>query len=141
MKYLFFGPLFFIYSFIFGQIRPQEYLIDKQLKTCLDSMENQSTVGMIGCTENALNSWDIEMNKYYKLLSDTLLSANEKQRLKSAQKKWIEFRDLEFSFIEIAYSNLQGSMWSVVMSGKKLEVVKQRALELKAYYDSLTLDY
>ncbi|HSY77879.1 MAG TPA: lysozyme inhibitor LprI family protein [Bacteroidia bacterium] len=112
-------------------------LIDKRLKACLDSTENQTTLGMIGCTAEAEQLWDAEMNKYYKLLKG-VLTPEEMEKLKAAQIKWIVFRDAEFSASNKIYADMQGTMWRIVAVDTQMEIVKQRALELKSYYDNLS---
>ena len=112
--------------------------IDKKLKECLDSGNNYTTTGMIECEVRAKNAWDVELNKYYKLLTQTL-SAGEKEKLKTAQKNWLVFRDAEEAFSSAMYGNMQGTMWSVTKISVDENLVKQRALELKAYYDDKTL--
>lgn len=87
--------------------------IDLNLKACLDSTENETTVGMIYCTAEAESAWDAEMNKYYKLLQG-ILSQPEMLKLKASQIKWLEFRDAEFSTSKLIYSDLQGTMWRIV---------------------------
>jgi uncharacterized protein YecT (DUF1311 family) len=112
--------------------------IDISLKACLDSAENQTTVGMVGCTAEAERLWDAEMNKYYKLLQG-MLSQAEMAKLKASQIKWLEFRDAEFSTSSMIYNDLQGTMWRIVSMDTEMQVVKQRALGLKSYYDNLNM--
>ena len=81
------------------------------------------------------------MNKYYNLLKDVL--DNEAfMKLKAAQLKWIEFRDLEIENGNGIYGFIYdtaggGTMYPMIASGIKVEIVKTRALELKSYYDSI----
>jgi len=120
----------------YGQDAIEEHIIDKHLRECLDSTENQTTVGMMECSIRANKEWDKELNKYYNLLMTTL-SVEEKQKLKSSQKNWILYRDKEIEFASTIYYNLQGTMWRVVSADRQTELTRQRALELKAYYDNL----
>lgn len=94
---------------------------------------------MMQCETTAQKEWDDEMNKYYKLLMDTL-SSEEKEKLKIVQRKWIEYRDKELEFSWSMYDNMQGTMWRIVGAGRACNIVKQRALELKSYFDMLTFD-
>ncbi|MFN0187506.1 MAG: lysozyme inhibitor LprI family protein, partial [Bacteroidia bacterium] len=113
--------------------------IDIKREKCHSIDSNQTTAGMIGCEYIANEEWDIEMNKYYKLLMDTL-KADEKLKLKAAQKVWLNYRDRENEFSSSMYYNMQGTMWHVVSAGRSCEIVKQRAIELKVYFDMLTFD-
>jgi uncharacterized protein YecT (DUF1311 family) len=122
----------------FGQVNLSDSnLIDIRLKACLDSDENGTTVGIMGCTYRAENSWDAEMNKYYQQLK-SLLTPVEMEKLKTSQIKWLEFRDAEFSTSDLIYNDMQGTMWPIVRADSQMEIVRQRALELKYYYESLT---
>lgn len=123
-------------SLTFAQKNEQEFAIDRKLEACLDVDSNQTTVGMIQCTNVAEEEWDKELNKNYKLLM-RILSEEEKAKLKESQRKWIEFRDKENEFSGTMYYNLQGTMWRVVAAEARYQIVKQRALDLKNYYDVL----
>jgi uncharacterized protein YecT (DUF1311 family) len=116
-----------------------EFPIDISLKGCLDSAENQTTVGMMDCGGRARESWDREMNKYYKLLMQQL-NENEKAKLRAAQKKWLEYRDAEFENAGAIYYGMEGTMWRIVAVNTQMNLVRQRALDLQSYYENLTFD-
>jgi uncharacterized protein YecT (DUF1311 family) len=120
----------------YGQADTDEHIIDKHLRECLDSTENQTTVGMIDCAIRAGVQWDKELNKNYNLLISKL-SSDEKEKLKGAQKIWISYRDKEMEFARTMYINMQGTMWRIVLADRQTDLTRQRALELKAYYDNL----
>ena len=94
---------------------------------------------MIQCSSIAENEWDKELNKYYNLLL-TKLNVDEKQKLKNTQRYWLIYRDNELSFSGTMYYNMEGTMWRVAAAGRSCDIVKERALELKNYYDVLTFD-
>jgi uncharacterized protein YecT (DUF1311 family) len=137
--------IFTIFSLInvqvFGQDNEskEKHTIDLQLEKCHAIDSNQTTYGMMNCEIIARNEWDIEMNNYYKLLMDTLLT-DERTKLKASQIVWLAYRDKEMEFSRTMYYNMQGTMWRVVAAGRSCEIVRQRALELKGYYDMLTVD-
>jgi uncharacterized protein YecT (DUF1311 family) len=108
--------------------------IDIQLKNCLDSSQNQTTFGMISCHERAEIAWDKELNKYYKLLMK-VLSEDEKTKLKTAQRNWLAFRDSEAAFSYAMYTNMEGTMWKISEAARRMALIRQRALELRSYYD------
>lgn len=120
----------------YGQTETEAHIIDKQLKECLDSTENQTTVGMTACSIRAGKEWDKELNKNYNLLVSKL-SGDEREKLKSAQRNWILYRDKEMEFASSVYINLQGTMWRIALADRQTELTRQRALELKTYYDNL----
>lgn len=95
---------------------------------------------MVNCEITARQEWDEELNKYYKLLMSLLDSAG-KEKLKIAQRQWIEFRDKEFEIInELYLGQMQGTMWIVIAAGRKTDIVRDRAGQLAGYYDSIELD-
>ena len=125
-----------IYSY--GQDVRTEHVIDKQLNACLDSAENQTTLGMIECTIRAEDLWDVELNKYYKLLMG-VLNKEQKILLKDAQVKWLAYRDSELNLSSDIYYGMEGTMWRIVYADRRMEIVKKRAEELRIYYEALKL--
>jgi uncharacterized protein YecT (DUF1311 family) len=117
----------------------EKHPIDIRLEKCHAIDTNQTTYGMMNCEAIARDEWDKEMNKYYKLLMDTL-QKDEKAKLKTAQISWLSYRDKERDFSGTMYYNMQGTMWRVAAAGRSCDIVRQRALELKEYYDMLTFD-
>jgi uncharacterized protein YecT (DUF1311 family) len=120
-------------SVALGQNKTDSNIIDKQLDACLDSSQNYTTYGMMQCEVRARDAWDKKLNKYYKLLMQTL-SEDEKQKLKASQKNWLAFRDSENIFSSTIYNNMEGTMWGIAKIQSELELIKHRTLELKAYY-------
>ncbi|MCC7430749.1 DUF1311 domain-containing protein [bacterium] len=111
--------------------------IDKELQNCLDSSENYTTSGMSGCVSEATKKWDAELNKKYKQLMN-LLPAEQKEKLRTAQREWIKYRDKELEFSNQFYNEMGGSMWTPVAAGKNLDLTKQRTLELEKYISVLS---
>jgi len=136
VKYMVIMLLAFRVVYSYGQTDTKEHPIDRHLRECLDSAENQTTVGMSRCAVEAGKEWDRELNKNYDLLMSQL-SVDEKQKLKDAQRNWILYRDKEIEFARTMYFNLQGTMWRIVIAQRQTELTRQRALELKEYYDNL----
>jgi uncharacterized protein YecT (DUF1311 family) len=133
--------LFLLTISTFGQDSKTEEIhpIDIRLEKCHSIDSNQTTYGMINCEIIARDEWDLEMNKYYKLLMDSL-KTEERVKLKAAQISWLTYRDKEKEFSGTMYYNMQGTMWRIAAAGRSCEIVRQRALELKAYYDVFTFD-
>jgi uncharacterized protein YecT (DUF1311 family) len=134
---LFFSVLFLLKS---NQVRAQYYSdttsIDLKLEDCLSISENQTTYGMIQCIDSAYIAWDAELNKNYKLLM-SVLNEDEKDKLKTAQRNWLAFRDSNNEFVGLYSENLAGSMYRVSANFHSMEMVRLRALELKSYYDEI----
>jgi uncharacterized protein YecT (DUF1311 family) len=126
-------PVFLLFPLsIFAQ---NESPIDSELTACMD--KDPSTHGVLHCIDNAYKKWDDELNNYYQKLMD-LLDDNAKDKLKEAERKWIEYRDLEFKNIEGIYSKKEGTMYLPMLAIDKMNVIKRRALQLRDYYQLIT---
>lgn len=119
-----------------GQVL-EENSIDKELNECLESSENYSTKGMTECLNQAAQKWEIELNKVYQKLLGSL-SKDAKEKLITAQRKWVEFRDREIQFSNQYYHDLGGTMWIPVKAEKILSLTKNRTLELENYLVSIS---
>ena len=109
--------------------------IEEKLSKCLD--DSITNVGMCNCLTAAAVAWDKELNKYYKLLKDELEEPAQ-LLLRESQRKWITYRDNEIKFIDHYYSEVKvGTMYSMFAEDRKKEIVKQRAEELRQYYEEL----
>ncbi|HBR10944.1 MAG TPA: DUF1311 domain-containing protein [Chryseobacterium sp.] len=105
--------------------------IDQDLEKCLS--KDNSTAGQRNCINSAQKSWDKELNRTYISLSQKL-SKNGKNELVEAQRSWMKFRDSEFKLIDKYYFGVKkGTIFYVIAENKKLEIVKERALQLKEY--------
>jgi uncharacterized protein YecT (DUF1311 family) len=98
--------------------------------------KNQTTAGMVDCIGKAYTEWDSELNSVYNELMKQLDTAG-KASLKAAQVQWLKFRDSEFKLIDAVYSSLQGTMYIPMHADSRMQIVKNRALELKSYLDIL----
>ena len=136
MKILLSSLLIMLSISSFGQTE-QLHPIDRELQDCLNSDENSTTVGMTECINTATWKWGEELNRQYKILL-SLLTDQQKERLKSTQREWIRFRDKELQFTSQLYSDMQGTMWIPVAAQVKLDLIKHRTLELKNYTADLT---
>lgn len=112
------------------------YSIDDKHKSCLD--EAQTTVAMVSCNEMAYKLWDSELNAVFRQLYSALPS-RQKKALLASQQEWLQFRDKEFQFLN-AYFARQGTIWSVIAGQPKIQLVKDRVLELRNYIDAVDLE-
>ena len=106
--------------------------IDKMLEACLD--KNSTTAGMVDCISKADDRWDKELNRVYAELMKRL-SPDARAKLKEAQVQWLKFRDSEFQLQGEIFSKLEGTMYIPMSADSQMQVVKKRALDLKAYLD------
>jgi len=135
------GLLFLLLiNFTFGQESEiEKHPIDIKVEECLAIGSNQTTIGMIACIQTAMEEWDAELNKYYKLLMNTL-NTEEQEKLRAAQRQWLVYRDKEFDFIETRYGNMEGTIFNIIEADSRNNFVKQRARELKSYHDILIFE-
>ncbi|MCB0803072.1 MAG: DUF1311 domain-containing protein [Flavobacteriales bacterium] len=138
MKLTLTAILFCFLNLAFGQTE-KEHPIDIELQNCLDSRVNYTTKGMTDCVVQATEKWDEELNKNYQELL-TLLTAEQKDKLKIAQREWIEYQDKEIEFSNQLYYDMQGTMWIPVAAQTKLELTRKRTIELESYKANLTID-
>lgn len=124
--------LFCSWGYAAAQSSAESHPIDDRLTTCIDN--DPTTVGMCECAMKAQEEWDAELNKYYQKLKG-VLDANGQTALRDAQRKWLEYRDLEFKLAEAYIGNMEGTMYRIILADKKMAIVKARALELKDYYE------
>ena len=117
--------------------------IDKWLDKCLD--KNYSTLGSIECYNKAIDMWDAELNRVYKELMKTL-KPKGKKLLRASQREWVKFKEKEFEFLNnypYIYNNKykHGTITLIVIQDQKLQIVKDRTLELKSFLDFITFKY
>ncbi|MBN1632667.1 MAG: DUF1311 domain-containing protein [Ignavibacteria bacterium] len=120
-------------SFIYSQ--EIKHPIDAYLDSCID--RNPSTFSMVNCIESAIQRWDDELNRFYKLLTGVLDEESAKI-LKSAEIEWIKYKEKEMANIEMIYSRLEGTMYIPMKYYAKLEVIRTRALQIADYYRLIT---
>ena len=132
---LFFVFIFFLCnSKLFSQ-EDKPHPIDAYLDSCME--KNPSTQSMTNCTYEAEKMWDVELNKYYKLLM-TVLDDDSKESLKSSEVEWIKFKEKEIINIGNIYSKMEGTMYIPMRAFEIMDITKWRALQLKNYYDLIT---
>lgn len=131
MKKLLILSLMLVHFSCFSQ-EGGKHPIDIEMEKCLDLSQNQTTAGMSNCVKLATQKWDNELNvKYQKLLK--LLTDEQKEQLKVAQREWIKYRDKELEFSNQFLTNMQGMMWITVASETELNLIRQRAIDLENY--------
>ena len=120
-----------IFLFVYGQTE-KKYPIDLELKKCLNYKEHSTTQKMTDCVIKATDSWDKELNKNYNTLL-SILTDEQKEKLKESQKQWIKFRDNELEFSGYFYNKVGGTMWIPVAAQTGLDITRNRALVLLEY--------
>ena len=116
------------------QGQAKSYKIDTVLKQCL--LKNESTQGMANCTQTALEDWDKELNKYYKLTL-TKLDAPKQIFFRESQRQWLIYQDKELKFLVEAFGKDDGTMWGLYILDRKLDITRKRATEFIDYFETL----
>jgi uncharacterized protein YecT (DUF1311 family) len=127
-------PVFLSLSYSSVNSQDRKHTIDAELDECIEL--NSHTHGTVECIEKAIEKWDAELNKYYKLLMKEL-DAESAEMLRSAEKEWIAYKDSEMKNIESIFSRLDGTMYIPMKFFSKMDIIKTRALQLKDYYELL----
>lgn len=111
--------------------------IEIEISKLLD--QDQSTNGQVQAFAKGFDLWDAELNKVYKQLMSAY-GKNEalKKSLKEAQLAWLKFRDAEFEHLRNAFLTKDGSMYRIFLASDRMNVVKERALELQNRLDAFT---
>lgn len=125
--------LLFLFNLNFSAQTTSE--IDSVLQNCLNV--NQNTAGQRKCLSTAYEAWDKELNKNYVELSKKL-PAPYFNTLKESQRDWLKFRDAEFLFINQYYYEVKkGTIFYVIGDENRLQIVKDRALQLAEFNDQI----
>jgi uncharacterized protein YecT (DUF1311 family) len=90
------------------------------------------------CIDDAATLWDEELNRVYQLIL-AQLPANQKELFRQSQRQWVAFRDAEIVFCEEFYDR-EGKGWQLDQAGRRLDLTKQRTLELWRYYHALEFE-
>ena len=111
--------------------------IDIKNKRCHEN-SIPTTFSAIKCENEALVSWNTEMNNYLKTLRKKTKQFNL-ELLERSQKKWLEFYKedvaLQYSYLDKLFKG--GTMSRIVKMTYRKEATRKRALELKMFLDKL----
>jgi len=110
--------------------------IDKAERDCIAKV--YSTYDISQCSYKAMDLWFKEIDKHLGLLR-AIMSEEDFANILKAQKDWEAYQNSEFEAIGIIMKK-QGTMFQNVAVGKKTDLIKERALELKGLYDTLKFE-
>ena len=108
--------------------------IDKAVQDCMAKQD--ATHEMSKCVYIAMDSWSKEIDKYLNLLKSVTTEEDYNNILK-AQKDWETYKDSEFEAVSVIMEK-QGTMFLNSTVGMKSALIKERALFLKEFYDTLS---
>ena len=101
--------------------------IDRKIDALLE--KDSTTGGMSAAMIEGYRLWDNELNRVYQALSKKLPPPQWKE-LQKEQRAWNVKRDAKFRLIDQKYAK-QGSMGQVDRRSDRMEIVRQRAVELR----------
>lgn len=87
---------------------------------------------MNACAGKQLSALDADLNKQYQAQMGYLKNPAQKQALKSAQQKWIAFRDADCLY-QVGKAENSGSIWPLLQSQCLAEQTRARVEQLKGY--------
>ena len=131
-KFLIFIYFIFAYTIAYGDsLEDFHKRLDKYSKAADNKFQNAGdTASMVEAYTDYYKILDKELNSVYKLLMNNLAGNKEAMSsLKASQLKWIEYRDKEFIFINVAY-NSGGTNDFIYRSSSYPKIVIQRIEEL-----------
>ncbi len=108
--------------------------IDKAMQDCMSKQD--ATHEMNKCVYIAMDSWNKEIDKYLNLLK-SITTEEDYNNILKAQKDWETYRDSEFEAVSVIMEK-QGTMFLNSTVGMKSALIKERALFLKEFYDTLS---
>lgn len=108
--------------------------IDKIEQDCIS--KTADTQEMNKCTQKAQELWKKDINKNLAELKE-ILSAEDYKKLQLSQTSWENYIDKEYGFINSLTSYTQGTMYLNTKEGWRTEILKQRALTLRGYLNTL----
>lgn len=110
--------------------------IDSTLDKC--KQDAISTIDSQNCYEVAIASWDKELGTQYSLLMKGLPD-NVCVALRDSQRQWIKYRDSYNKGIEAFYQKEEGTIWSLVAAESKMNIIRDKTLDLYRLRNSTNL--
>lgn len=114
-------------------LEENSHSIDKAERDCI--AKNMTTAGMSNCSYEAMEAWFKEIDKYMLMLKN-VTSDEDYKNILEAQTQWKKYQEAEFKAISILI-NKQGTIYQNILAGKERGLVKQRAHDLKSFYEYL----
>lgn len=108
--------------------------IDKAEEACIS--KTADTQAMNKCSDIAQKAWEKEIVKTLSELK-SVMDEDSYKSLLASQKSWEIYRNNEFQAINKMLADKQGTMYLNVSKGLKVDIVKQRALKLKEYLNTV----
>lgn len=101
----------------------------KKYESCMNTPDNQTTAGMLGCMSAEAAIQDARLNKAYKEAMAHLKPARKKQ-LQEAQRIWLKFKEANCGFY---YDPEGGSSAKLDAAICDMDMLARRAKELEHF--------
>lgn len=108
--------------------------IDKAERDCISKTGN--TNEMNRCSQIAQQSWEKDIQNNLAELKK-FLSSEDYKKLQLSQSSWKNYKNKDYELINSVISYKQGTMYLNFREGWRTEIVKQRALILREYLNTL----
>lgn len=108
--------------------------IDKIEQDCISKTADTQEINK--CSQKAQELWKKDINKNLAELKK-ILSAEDYKKLQLSQTSWENYVGKEYEFINTLTSFTQGTMYLNTREGWRTEILKQRALALREYLNTL----
>ena len=118
---------------LYGNSAYTHVIDDEEVKCIANTSDTQE---MNKCSKIAQVSLEKEIKKSLVQLKKRMDNTSYKSLMKS-QRAWQEYKNQEFSFIRKIINNKQGTMYLNVEQGLKTNILKQRALILQEYIETI----
>lgn len=109
--------------------------IEQQTRNMLN--KDYSTIGMIEATNFSEQEYDTLLNKYYKILYNSL-NSNGQKALKESQRNWIKLRDSDNYLIREMIGQIYdemggGTIWGIIGANARADVTRRRVIDIYNY--------
>lgn len=111
--------------------------IDKAERECIS--KTADTYEMNICSQIAQQSWEKDIQKTLAELKK-ILNPEDYKKLQISQVSWENYKNKDYNLIDSVVSYKQGTMYLNFREGWRTEIVKQRALILRGYLNTLKED-
>lgn len=111
--------------------------IDKAERECIS--KTADTYEMNRCSQIAQQSWEKDIQKTLAELKK-ILNPEDYKQLQISQVSWENYKNKDYNLIDSVVSYKQGTMYLNFREGWRTEIVKQRALILRGYLNTLKED-
>lgn len=126
MKRLFLAVLLISIS-AYAQAKELRKDIGDKLDQCKKVALN--TIDSSNCYTSASAEWDSELNKQYNLLIKDQ-NKEVQDNLRNSQRAWVKYKDSYINAMTSFYRQQQGTVWGLALLESKLEVTRDKAIDL-----------